>query len=147
MTRVRRLHRRRRIRAQKFSPDGDGRRRRTRMHLDDGCEETPPRASSHHHLSLFFSFCVQKSSVLLVLRRKANEAKEAFWSVSRSFGMEKKQVLNSLSLSPLSETQRERERERERKQPTTSYRRRSPRSREEGAVFCVSLRERERERK
>ena len=83
------------------------------MHLDDGCEETPPRASSHHHLSLFFSFCVQKSSVLLVLRRKANEAKEAFWSVSRSFGMEKKQVLNSLSLSPLSETQRERERERE----------------------------------
>ena len=28
--------------------------------------------------------------------------------------MEKKQVLNSLSLSPLSETQRERERERER---------------------------------
>jgi hypothetical protein len=40
--------------------------------------------------------------------RKANF--EAFWSVSRSFGMEKKaEVLNSLSLSPLSETQRERE--------------------------------------
>jgi hypothetical protein len=87
---------------------------------------------------------VQKSSVLLVLCRKANEANEAFWSVFRSFGMEKKQVLNSLSLSPLSETQRERERAR--KQPTNSYRRRSPRSREGGAVFCVSLRERERER-
>ena len=81
------------------------------MHLDDGCEETPPRASSHHHLSLLSSFCAQKSSVLFVLCRKANEA---FWSVSRSFGMEKKaEVLNSLSLSPLSETQRERERERE----------------------------------
>ena len=78
------------------------------MHLDDGCEETPPRASSHHHLSLLSSFCAQKSSVLFVLCRKANEA---FWSVSRSFGMEKKaEVLHSLSLSPLSETQRERER-------------------------------------
>ena len=83
------------------------------MHLDDGCEETPPRASSHHHLSLLSSFCAQKSSVIFVLRRKANEANfEAFWSVFRSFGMEKKQVLNSHSLSPLSETQRERERAR-----------------------------------
>jgi hypothetical protein len=77
--------------------------------------------------------------------RKANF--EAFWSVSRSFGMEKKaEVLNSLSLSPLSETQRERERESARKRSTTSYRRRSSRSREGGAVFCVSLREREREK-
>jgi len=84
------------------------------MHLDDGREETPPRASSHHHhlsLSLLSSFCAQKSSVVFVPCRKANF--EAFWSVSRSFGMEKKaEVLNSLSLSPLSETQRERERER-----------------------------------
>ena len=147
VTRVRRRlpRRRRRIRAQKFSPDGDGRRRRrTRMHLDDGCEETPPRASSHHHLSLLSSFCAQKSSVLFVPCRKANF--EAFWSVSRSFGMEKKaEVLNSLSLSPLSETQRERESAR--KRSTTSYRRRAPRSREGGAVFCVSLRESERERK
>jgi hypothetical protein len=63
-------------------------------------------------LSLLSSFCAQKSSVLFVPCRKANF--EAFWSVSRSFGMEKKaEVLNSLSLSPLSETQRERERERE----------------------------------
>jgi hypothetical protein len=62
-------------------------------------------------LSLLSSFCAQKSSVLFVPCRKANF--EAFWSVSRSFGMEKKaEVLNSLSLSPLSETQRERERER-----------------------------------
>jgi hypothetical protein len=38
-------------------------------------------------LSLLSSFCAQKSSVLFVLCRKANEA---FWSVSRSFGMEKK---------------------------------------------------------
>ena len=61
-------------------------------------------------LSLLSSFCAQKSSVLFVLCRKANEA---FWSVSRSFGMEKKaEVLHSLSLSPLSETQRERERAR-----------------------------------
>ena len=61
-------------------------------------------------LSLLSSFCAQKSSVLFVSCRKANF--EAFWSVSRSFGMEKKaEVLNSLSLSPLSETQRERERE------------------------------------
>jgi hypothetical protein len=35
--------------------------------------------------------------------------------------MEKKQVLNSLSLSPLSETQRERERERERAQTTDDF--------------------------
>jgi hypothetical protein len=64
-------------------------------------------------LSLLSSFCAQKSSVLFVPCRKANF--EAFWSVSRSFGMEKKaEVLNSLSLSPLSETQRERERERAR---------------------------------
>ena len=62
-------------------------------------------------LSLLSSFCAQKSSVVFVPCRKANF--EAFWSVSRSFGMEKKaEVLNSLSLSPLSETQRERERER-----------------------------------
>jgi len=61
-------------------------------------------------LSLLSSFCAQKSSVVFVPCRKANF--EAFWSVSRSFGMEKKaEVLNSLSLSPLSETQRERERE------------------------------------
>ena len=60
-------------------------------------------------LSLFFSFCAQKSSVLFVLYRKANEANEAFWSVFRSLEWRKKQVLNSLSLSPLSETQRERE--------------------------------------
>jgi hypothetical protein len=60
-------------------------------------------------LSLLSSFCAQKSSVVFVPCRKANF--EAFWSVSRSFGMEKKaEVLNSLSLSPLSETQRERER-------------------------------------
>ena len=59
-------------------------------------------------LSLLSSFCAQKSSVVFVPCRKANF--EAFWSVSRSFGMEKKaEVLNSLSLSPLSETQRERE--------------------------------------
>jgi len=62
-------------------------------------------------LSLLSSFCAQKSSVVFVPCRKANF--EAFWSVSRSFGMEKKaEVLNSLSLSPLSETQRERERAR-----------------------------------
>ena len=68
-------------------------------------------ASSSSSLSLLSSFCAQKSSVLFVPCRKANF--EAFWSVSRSFGMEKKaEVLNSLSLSPLSETQRERERER-----------------------------------
>jgi hypothetical protein len=73
-------------------------------------------------LSLLSSFCAQKSSVLFVPCRKANF--EAFWSVSRSFGMEKKaEVLNSLSLSPLSETQRERESAR--KRSTTSYRRRS----------------------
>jgi len=75
-------------------------------------------------LSLLSSFCAQKSSVVFVPCRKANF--EAFWSVSRSFGMEKKaEVLNSLSLSPLSETQRERERESARKRSTTSYRRRS----------------------
>jgi hypothetical protein len=62
-------------------------------------------------LSLLSSFCAQKSSVVFVPCRKANF--EAFWSVSRSFGMEKKaEVLNALSLSPLSETQRERERAR-----------------------------------
>jgi hypothetical protein len=66
-------------------------------------------SSSSLSLSLLSSFCAQKSSVLFVPCRKANF--EAFWSVSRSFGMEKKaEVLNSLSLSPLSETQRERER-------------------------------------
>ena len=39
-------------------------------------------------LSLLSSFCAQKSSVVFVPCRKANF--EAFWSVSRSFGMEKK---------------------------------------------------------
>ena len=81
------------------------------MHLDDGCEETPPRASSHHHLSLLSSFCAQKSSVLFVLCRKANEA---FWSVSRSFGMEKKAGFKfTLFVATFLDAERERERERE----------------------------------
>jgi len=61
-------------------------------------------------LSLVLFLCA-KVCVISAVCRKANEANEEFWSVFRSFGMEKKQVLNSLSLSPLSETQRERERE------------------------------------
>lgn len=59
--------------------------------------------------------------------------------------MEKKQVLNSLSLSPLSETQRERERAHtddfiSATLTTVARGRRA-------LLFCVSLRERERERK
>ena len=63
-------------------------------------------------LSLLSSFCAQKSSVLFVLCRKANEA---FWSVSRSFGMEKKAGFKfTLFVATFLDAERERERERER---------------------------------
>lgn len=95
-------------------------------------------------LSLVLFLCA-KVCVISAVCRKANEANEEFWSVFRSFGMEKKQVLNSLSLSPLSETQRERERAHTddfipATLTTVARGRRA-------LLFCVSLRERERERK
>ena len=84
------------------------------MHLDDGREETPPRASSHHHhhLSLSYPLSVRKSLPCYSCRAEKRTLRR-FGAFPASFGMEKKaEVLNSLSLSPLSETQRERERER-----------------------------------
>jgi hypothetical protein len=65
------------------------------MHLDDGREETPPRASSHHHhhlslsLSLILFLCAKVFRVIRAVQKSERGVLERFplvWNGEKSRG-------------------------------------------------------------